>query len=149
MIPLPDLRQTREHDCGAVAVRIALRAIKKRPPADLETLLGTSPIDGTDPRSMESLLRSLGLWVASGSFTLADLHHITTTRPAICLVTRANIGHYVTVGGIVSGTVHYQCPSEGPCRSGTRSWMKSWRDVDRLGATYHQWLIAVSRPPAA
>jgi hypothetical protein len=149
MIPLPDLRQTADHDCGPCAVRIALRALRKRPKFDLYAALGTSPIDGTDPRSIESYMRFLGLWVWSGTGSLDDLRHATASRPAICLVTRAQVGHYVVVSGLLEGRVHYQCPSEGPVRMGTRTWLRTWRDVDRLGAHYHQWMIVPGKPPKA
>ena len=141
MIQLADLRQKRDHDCGPTAVKILLRAIRKRPRMDAMAHLATSPIDGTDPRAIETCLRAHQLHVASGSIRWEELQHITQSIPVLALVTKEKIGHWVVVGGLDQNIVHYQCPSEGPCRSGKRTWLKSWRDVDRLGAVYHQWII--------
>ena len=147
MIQLPDIRQRFDHDCGLTATRILLRYVRKRPPSDL-IRLACDPVDGTDPRAIETYLRQLGLRVQAGSYTVEDLSHSTATgRPVVCLVTPAHgVGHYVVVSGIEGQTIHYQCPTEGPARSGLRSWLKGWHEVDRLGAKYHQWGISAWRP---
>ncbi len=147
MISLPDLRQSGDHDCGLVAVQVVLRHIKRRPKASHFQILNCTSLDGTDPRSIEAFFRSIGCHVLAGSMQWDDLKAFTLTdRAIICLTTPAHgIGHYVVVAGIDTSTIHYQCSTEGPCRSGKRTWMKSWHEVDRLGAVYHQWAICVWR----
>lgn len=148
MIDLPDVRQQGEHDCGPTAVRVLLRAIKKRPARHQWAGLLCDPVDGTDPRNIETWLRSMGLRVLSGSMTLEDLGRITQTkRPVICLVTPSHgIGHYVVVGGVSSEKIWFQDPSAGPTCIRVREWASLWREVDRLGASYPCWGIAAWRP---
>ena len=148
MIKLPDIRQQSDHDCGLTVARVLLRFLGRRPTAQQLSGLACDPVDGTDPRNMETFLRQIGLRVQAGSFTVENLDWLTSSgRPVVCLTTPAHgIGHYVVVAGIDGQTIHYQCPTEGPSRSGLRTWLKCWREVDRLGATYHQWGISAWRP---
>jgi ABC-type bacteriocin/lantibiotic exporter with double-glycine peptidase domain len=145
MITLSDMRQKEEYDCGIVAVKILLRALGKRLTTEGLISLSASPMDGTDPRAIESLLRKLGLHVLSGEMTWNDLIYCTQTRPVICLITLDNVGHWVVASGIKDGRMHYQDPSEGPCSLGKKKWHDVWRDIDRLGAVYRQWGIAAWR----
>jgi ABC-type bacteriocin/lantibiotic exporter with double-glycine peptidase domain len=147
VISLADLRQSGEHDCGLVAVQVVLRHLRRRPKPHQFGILNCNSIDGTDPRAIEAFFRSIGCHVLAGSMAWTDLEQFTTIgRPVICLTTPAHgIGHYVVVAGVQASTVHYQCSTEGPCRSGKRTWMRSWHEVDRLGAIYHQWGICVWR----
>lgn len=145
---LPDIRQQAEYDCGPAAVRVLLRAIRKRPSPDAMRHLGTTAIDGTDPRAIEVCLRAHGLMVNSGSLHWDLLGPVCRKMPVLTLVTRGGVGHWVVVAGVENGTVHYQCPSNGPEKMGRRAWIRWWRDVDRLGAIYHQWVIAAWRMPA-
>ncbi len=145
MLTLSDIRQKTDYDCGIVAVKILLKALGKRLTPDNEKVLATSPIDGTDPRAIEALLRKLGLHVASGEMTWEDLVYFTQTRPVICLVTYDKVGHWVVAAGLKDRKMYYQDPSSGPRSLGKRKWLEHWKDIDRLGATYRQWGIAAWR----
>lgn len=145
MLTLSDMRQAYSYDCGIVAVKVLLRALGKRLTPENMRALSTSPIDGTDPRAIESLLRKLGLHVLSGEMTWYDLVYFTQTRPVICLINSDGIGHWVVAAGIKDGRMHYQDPSDGPKHLGKKKWLDIWRDVDRLGAVYRQWGIAAWR----
>lgn len=145
MLTLSDIRQKTDYDCGIVAVKILLKALGKRLTPDNEKVLATSPIDGTDPRAIEALLRKLGLHVVSGEMTWEDLVYFTQTRPVICLVTYDKVGHWVVAAGLKDRKMYYQDPSSGPRSLGKRKWLERWKDIDRLGATYRQWCIAAWR----
>jgi ABC-type bacteriocin/lantibiotic exporter with double-glycine peptidase domain len=146
VIALPDLRQSAEHDCGHTAVLVVLRRLRRRvSPGDLSPL-GVNMIDGTDPRAIESTLRGLGLRVISGEMDMSDLwHHTESSRPVICLIRRDGVGHYVVVSGIHEGAVRFQDPADGPSSMRTETWKKAWTEIDRLGAVYRGWGIAVHR----
>ena len=148
MIDLPDIRQQGEHDCGTTAVRVLLRSLARRVTSGQFSALACDPVDGTDPRAIETFLRGVGLRVLSGSMTWADLITLTASgRPVICLITPSHgIGHYVVVGSAQQSLVRYQCPSIGPDMLARIRWMRQWKEVDRLGAVYHQWGIAAWRP---
>jgi hypothetical protein len=145
MITLSDVRQKSQYDCGIVAVKVLLRALGKRLTPDNIKALSTSPIDGTDPRAIEALLRKLGLHVLSGEMTWNDLVYFTQTRPVICLITHDGVGHWVVASGIKDGKMHYHDPSNGPLYMGKKKWHETWSDIDRLGAVYRQWGIAAWR----
>jgi len=145
---LPDIRQQNNHDCGLAACRIVARLFRRRWTSELTARLGTSPMDGTDPRAIESTLRHIGWGVIAGEMTIDDLrHHATLERPTICLITRAGVGHYVVVGGIDCGRIHVQCPADGPLTTSRAKFLAAWRDVDRLGAVYHQFGLAIWKRP--
>jgi ABC-type bacteriocin/lantibiotic exporter with double-glycine peptidase domain len=145
---LPDIRQQSGYDCGLAACRIVSRLFRRRWGPDLTARLGTSPMDGTDPRAIESTLRHVGWGVIAGEMTIDDLrHHTALERPVICLITRGGIGHYVVVGGIDCGRIHVQCPADGPIITSSSKFIAAWQDVDRLGAIYHQFALAVWKRP--
>lgn len=145
---LPDIRQQSNHDCGLAACRIVARLFRRRWTPELTARLGTNPMDGTDPRAIESTLRHIGWGVISGEMSIEDLrHHTALERPVICLITRGGIGHYVVVGGIDCGRMHVQCPADGPIITSRTKFLTAWQDVDRLGATYHQFGLAVWKRP--
>lgn len=135
---LPDLRQDKAYDCGDTSIRILCQFHGwALPAAGL-----SSPIDGTDPRTLETALRSSSIHVESGSLTLASLaHHTGQGWPVICLIQLDGIGHWVVVEKANLRTVTYQCPARGPSRLSSSQWLKAWGDIDRLGARYHQWGI--------
>ena len=145
MITLSDIRQKTDYDCGIVAVEVLLKALNMRLTADRSLALSTSPIDGTDPRSIEALLRKLHLHVISGEMLWDDLVYFTQTRPVICLVTFDSIGHWVVASGLKDRRMHYHDPSLGAQSLGKRKWLEVWKDVDRLGAVYRQWGITASK----
>lgn len=138
MLQLPDIRQRTGWDCGKAAVECVLRFFGSS--ADLRKL-GTSPMDGTDPRAIETCLRLSNHQVISGEMDLDDLRYFTKTgRPVIAVVN----GHYVTVAGIARGKVHYQDPWTGPCKCKPGDFLGWWKEADRLGVTYRHFGIAVS-----
>ena len=144
---LADIRQRTDYDCGLAAVRVLLRALRRRPSPDAMRHLGTTAIDGTDPRAIEVCLRAHSLMVCSGSLHWDMLGPLSKKTPVLALVTSGGIGHWVVVAGVENGFVYYQCPSNGHERLGRKAWIGRWRDVDRLGAIYHQWIIAAWKLP--
>lgn len=141
MLRVADIRQRTDYDCGPVCVRIVLAFHKLRWPLETVYALST-PHDGTDPRTLESFLRSTGLHVASGSLGIEYLRCATRqASPVIALTQHEGAGHYVTVKGVEKGVVHYQCPSLGPCKKKCDDFLADWLDVDRLGVQYRCWGI--------
>lgn len=143
MIHLPDIRQGGSWDCGLVAARVVLGAHRKRLTPPIRAALGSDPVDGTDPRAMETAFRLAGLGVISGEMTLDDLAHQTLLgRPVVCLVTWSTVGHYVVVQAVKADRIHIQDPEDGPTTVSVRTLEKGWRDLHRLGAVYRSWGIA-------
>lgn len=142
---LPDLRQKDGHSCGAIATRIAAQALGVRYGNDIAERLLTTDTDGTDPRNIESFLRSDGFGVTSGNMCVADLKfHVRQGRPVICLITDG-CGHYVVVGEVSRGRVRFADPVNGLRSTKVEDFVESWWDVSYLGAAYHQWGLAVWR----
>ena len=140
LLDLPDIRQQADYDCGVAASQIVLAYLghSKRP------RLPVTPIDGTDPRTIESAFRQLGIPVFSGQFDVPLLRHCQATgRPVICLIQREGIGHYVVSAGVFRGTVHYQCPTDGPLVAKAGNFMESWHDADRFGTHFKCFGIAL------
>jgi ABC-type bacteriocin/lantibiotic exporter with double-glycine peptidase domain len=140
LLKLPDIRQVSDYDCGVAASKVVLAYLghTQRPK------LPVTPIDGTDPRTIESAFRQLGLPVFSGQFDIPLLKHCAATdRPVICLVQQGGVGHYVVSAGVFRGTVFYQCPAEGPLSAKAASFLDSWHDADRFGTHFRCFGIAV------
>ena len=143
---LPDIRQSRTWDCGITAAQIVLRCLRRRITPEILTRLNASPIDGTDPRALESALRAAGLGVQSGEMTWDDLrHHTSSGRPVVCLVNADGVGHYVVIGAIDCGRARLQDPAAGPVEISRRAFIPTWRDVDRWGAHYRQFGLTAYR----
>lgn len=139
ILELPDTRQTNGWSCGEAAARVVFKyyEIKGRAPV-------ASPIDGTDPRTLETSLWLAKLSVQAGSMDLDDLrYHTRRGRPVICLVTEGDTGHWVVVAGLERGRVRYQCPIDGPCVEPAAAFEARWQDVDRMGVRYVRWGISV------
>lgn len=134
MIVLPDIRQTNDHSCGMAAVMAVCYYWGVADPPDL-----ANPVQGMGPDTVEALLRSAGLQVLSGTFTIHDLRYLTRDRPVIC-PTQYEGGHWVTVRGITQW-VYYQDPLYGPRHTGKTEWMAAWDDRGRLGHSYKHWGI--------
>lgn len=143
MLVLPDMRQRFDYDCGAAATKTVLCYYGLKTGTYTLAPLATNPIDGTDPRAIEATLRRSGLKVISGEMDLEDLkHHIKLGRPVICIIQLDNVGHYVVVGSIKFGQVHFNDPINGPSKNNLATFKERWRDVDRLNTIYHQFGIA-------
>ena len=140
---IPDVRQRTNYDCGPAVVKSVLDHLGLRRSLDhLTSRLLTSPIDGTDPRSIEAYLRHEGLKIVAGEMTLADLRHFCQTgRVVICLTKN----HYVAVTKVTASRIYVQDPQAGPCVHRLMDFPPAWVDVDRWGVTYHQFGIAISQ----
>lgn len=138
MLDLPDIRQRKGWDCGRAAVDCVLQFLGKS--ADLRRLM-TTPMDGTDPRNIETMLRMAGCRVLSGEMSLDDLRYQTGNgRPVVAAVKN----HYVVVGGVRLGKVRYHDPLVGPAKATVGDFMVWWNEADRLGVEYKQFGIAAS-----
>lgn len=133
---LPDIRQSKNYDCGDTALRIVCQFHKWRLPLSLTS----NPIDGTDPRTIEATFRQTTARVVSGEMNLAMLDHFTRSGwPTIVLIQHDGVGHYVVAESVSRGSVRYQCPSRGPCKETYRKFLTAWNDVDRYGTIYRSW----------
>lgn len=147
VLALPDVRQKGDHDCGLAAVLCVLRYLGvRRSREELELLLGSTRLDGTDPRAVEARFRCEGLAVQAGTMDEYDLgHHARRGRPVVCLVSRGGVGHYVVSAGCRYGLVHYHDPACGPTRERLPRFVEQWSDWDRHGGEWRRFGVAVSR----
>lgn len=146
MLAVPPTKQSRSFDCGAACAKAVLAYWELRYPR-LSAAGWPSPIDGTDPRVIEALLRKSGLMVQSGEMTMTVVrHHLKNLWPVVCLVREdGGAGHYVVVTGVRRGVVWFMDPSDGEIeREPLGEFVGRWRagDVCRTGSTYRQWGIA-------
>jgi ABC-type bacteriocin/lantibiotic exporter with double-glycine peptidase domain len=130
MLNVPDVRQRQSHDCGPAVVKSIERFHGRRniPLRLYVAALSSSPTDGTDPRTMERLLRQYGYEVISGEMAVRDLKHFTGK------------GWPVIVCGIARGKVHIQDPFDGPRPIKVNDFERQWKDHDRI-ETFKQWGI--------
>jgi ABC-type bacteriocin/lantibiotic exporter with double-glycine peptidase domain len=107
--------------------------------------LATTPIDGADPRAMESLFRRLGIPAQAGEMDWRDLaYHTGRGRPVACLVQLDDGGgHWVAVWAASSRRVRWQCPTHGPQQATPAEFVRGWWDWDRAGVDYRCWGVAV------
>lgn len=141
-LSLPDVRQEGYSDCGPAAVYCVLEFLHRKPRSlhEVTAALHTNDTDGTDPRTIEGYLRGLGCRVQSGEMAVSDLRwHTQQGRPVIVVVR----GHYVVAAGVAYNRVVVQDPLNGLRRISVPLFLGSWREVDRLGAVYRQFGIAV------
>jgi ABC-type bacteriocin/lantibiotic exporter with double-glycine peptidase domain len=140
MLDLPAILQRTDWSCGQVAARVVFQfhGFRGRTPQG-------SPIDGTDPRTLETAFRRAGLRVQSGEMEPDDLrHHTRAGRPVVCLVTEDDgVGHYVVVAGVKGRTVFYHCPTAGAKSELLTRFAARWHDSDRVAVRYERWGIAV------
>jgi ABC-type bacteriocin/lantibiotic exporter with double-glycine peptidase domain len=141
ILDVPHCEQKEGWSCGRAAAAMVFKyhVVKGRKPQ-------ATPIDGTDPRSLEASLWLAGLSVQAGSMDVDDLrYHTRRGRPVIALVTHSSgVGHYVVVTGVVRGGVYYLDPDGGPdvVRERADDFALNWQDRDRLGVTYVGWGLA-------
>ena len=139
-LELADLRQGDDDAaCGKVALRVVWSHFGTR-----VRLVPCTPIDGTSPDVIESLLWHSGLPVQAGQMDADDLkYHTSRGRPVICCVTEAGGGgHWVVVGGVYRGRVHLQCPLAGPLAEPVADFVARWTDQTRRGTQFDHWGIA-------
>lgn len=142
-----DRRQRDSWSCGAIAAAVSLDLLGVEP-ADSTALvsvgLAATPLDGTDPRVMESFFRKLGYSVISGEMTVDDLRHQTMlARPVMCLVRYGNIGHWVTMVEVKARKLQFHCPVRGLVKMPNRAFEGIWWDGDRSGYNYHSFGVSV------
>lgn len=142
-----DRRQVDSWSCGAItgAVCLEIAGVDTLMASELvRASLSITPLDGTDPRSLESFFRRVGCRVQSGEMCPRDLaHHTALGRPVACLITFDSVGHWVTVYGANSRFISYHCPVRGLVRDPIGRFRKHWRDYDRGGATYDGFGVCV------
>jgi hypothetical protein len=135
VLSVPDIRQGDTFDCG----RACAKAVCLWWDVPFRGGPTCGEFDGTHPATMDGFFRVAGLSVLSGNMALEDLrHHVRLGRPVCCAVA----GHWVVVGGVERGKVHYHDPQEGPCKKKAPEFLTWWRDQDRFGTPYQQFGIA-------
>jgi ABC-type bacteriocin/lantibiotic exporter with double-glycine peptidase domain len=139
VITLDDRRQKNGWTCGRVAIEIVWDYLGLG-----NRSVPSTPLDGTSPDTLESVLWQSGVTVQSGSMDLADLqYHTRRGRPVICAVTEeSGEGHWVVVAGVRHGKVYFQCPLDGPCKEAAQQFEMRWQDHTRRGVVYTQWGVA-------
>jgi len=143
MLEVPEVKQSRSYDCGAACAKAVLSYWEKRYPR-LSEAGWPSPIDGTDPRVLETLLRKSKLQVVAGEFTVPLVRHcLKSLWPVICLVRADGVGHYVVVTGVARGRVYCMDPEVGHTSKPLAEFVRRWQasDVCRSGSPYWQWAI--------
>lgn len=138
---LPDIRQKDAHDCATAAWRCVYRYHYGRNKSVLDL---SHPINGTDPATIEAVIRSDKRWnVKSGESFVSDLaHYAATERPAICLMTfpGASDSHYITVAGVWRGRIYFQCPDIGPQSMLAGEFEAAWHGLGRY-SHFKQWAL--------
>ena len=160
LLPVPDVRQRSDHDCGpaAAAAVCGLFGVGPERYGAHADGLGTTERDGTDPKALVSFLRARGLGVeARHGRSVADLAALTAAgRPVLCAVqlygtpaaaARDRTGHYVVVTGVVGGRVHFQDPSAGPRSLPADAFEQIWHDKGADGTPYVRWGLAAGAKP--
>lgn len=139
LLTLADVRQKSDHDCGTACLDVVCRfwGVRERGPVKL-----ANPISGMAPDVIESVLRSLGFQLVTGTMSVDDLRHFTRAgRPVLCPVGIEG-GHWVVVAGVVRNRVHFHDPLTGAASLPAASWVTVWRDATRNGHEFRQWGIA-------
>jgi len=142
-----DRRQKDDWSCGAIAAAVAMDLLGV-PHADSSALvaagLAATPLDGTDPRVMESFFRKLSYRVCSGEMTIEDLrHHTAMARPVLCLVRYGSVGHWVTITEVKARKLAFHCPVRGTIKMPLQAFRGIWWDSDRGGYHYHSFGVAL------
>jgi len=128
-LPVPLVRQATDYSCGAAAMLAALYYWKafEGPESELYPLLGTTPKDGTDPRSMRAAAERLGLAarlqegmtledlsaaLGKGETVILDLQAWSDpAAPPVKWANRWEDGHYVVLVGTDAQHVYVMDPS--------------------------------------
>ncbi len=134
-IILPDERQRADHDCGLAAMRTVLKYWGYAPRLSANL---ASEIDGTNPRTIESVFRKMGFSVMSGNMEADHLRaFLRKARPIICAIE----SHYVVISSVARKWIEYQCPSDGPKREVLDTFVERWHDYGGWGEAYSQFGI--------
>ena len=139
--PLPAEFQKNGHDCGITAWRCVFRYHYAR---NAKVIDLSNPIQGTDPSTLEALIRRDANWcVNSGETFISDLEHFAATlRPSICLMTFDNDtdSHYVVCGGVWRGKVYFHDPAEGWRTLPVKEFERMWHGVGKY-AHFARWSL--------
>jgi predicted double-glycine peptidase len=137
--PLPDVRQSRNFDCATAAWRTVYQYQQGRNARILDL---SHPIAGTDPATLEAVIRRDSNWhVHAGETLIDDLRHYgSTLRPAICLITPEDDSHYVVVGGVWRGRVYLQDPCEGWCAMTEADFVAAWHGLGKY-KDFERWSL--------
>ncbi len=139
----PDVRQTRDYDCGHAAIDGVFRYLGLGIRTCAAVLSLATESDGLHPSTVEAILRRASMRLQSGTMTVEDLkHHTKLERPVLCPVSLLG-GHWVTVLGVERGKVRYHCPTDGFGHLPIETFVSSWRDSTRAGHCFDTWGIAV------
>lgn len=159
----PDIRQTKNWDCGAAACMSVGKHFGVGPDTleEWRELLDTNSRDGTNIHPIIDALDSLGLHTvrpAEGEeWNLASLRSWTQANHVIlCPIQRGGSpssqdkseqGHWVVVLSVDedTGDVSVQDPVTGPRTIKRDGWLERWHDKDEGGKEYVQFGIAVGR----
>lgn len=158
-LPLPDIRQRYNYDCGAAAVLTVLQYFGVGPDNEeaLISALGTNEEDGTSPAQIAGYLASCGLDIsAENDLTIDDLAQLTGDGfPVICCVQDSDnpsdiayerAGHWLVVAGVCpEGCVQVADPAEGPHEISGPDFLARWQDTDGEGQFIHFGII-VGKP---
>lgn len=137
ILRLPGVLQRDAFSCGDASIATVLAFHRVVAPSKLAT-----PIDGTDPASIERHLRRIGLHVLSGSLHVDDLEHFCRQfRPPIVLATWPDGGdsHWVVVRGVSRGRVYFHCPIDGAESLRISEWDAIWHGSGKMGERYTRW----------
>lgn len=141
LLPLPDVRQRKDHDCGAAVFRCIAEywgIVRRRPPL-------ADPLHGTHPDALEPAFRRAGFRVLSGEMDIGALRQLTGYGwPVACLVkTAGGDGHWVAVRGVRYGVVYCMDPLTGDAKLPQAEWESRWHDYDRRGTVFRRFGLAV------
>ena len=159
MLDVPHLRQAKAFTCGPACVNMLLRyhGIVETELAIAEAL-GTTPREGTNPRTLASYLRAQGFVAHSKSRrNLADIKaDINKGRPVIVAyqahgprgtdyATCWDQGHYGIVVDVDSKRVTLCDPSSKRSRRhyDISDFVARWRDISAGGVVFLQWGLSV------
>jgi len=151
-IPLPDIRQQRNHTCGpAVLTSIFNYWGVKAGELELAAELNSDPIGGTSPDNLHKAAKSRGfntIW-HEGMTNDELASYLRSGRPVIITVqawatTQAELegdsGHYVIAIDYDEENVYFEDPALDDCR-GYIPWDEldsRWHDRDKTGKTYNR-----------
>lgn len=156
-VHLPNVNQTTEYTCGAAALRAVGSYFginwDEEKYADL---LKTNPKHGTDPNSIVSAARALGLRVSARQNMTLDTLKMWLERgiPVICALqawgdeeqyTKEGNGHFVVAIGYDKEKIYFEDPSLTKERGflSCDDFMMRWHDKDSRGRKYVRFGAAV------
>lgn len=139
LLPLPAVRQTAAHDCGAAVFRCVTRYWEGR-----GRRVKSDALYGTHPDQLEPAFRAAGYSCLSGELDVPALRAITKIGwPVCCLIQVDGVGHWVVVRGVYRGRVHFMDPADGFRWLPSPEWERNWTDGDRRGTVFRQYGLAV------